>query len=52
MVEPHPDQENDEVAIDVCRVTTSLNLQGHPSSATHIAISMNLAQVSDDHGAE
>jgi hypothetical protein len=41
MVEPHPDQENDEVAIDVCRVTTSLNLQGHPSSATHIAISMN-----------
>lgn len=42
MVEPHADQEDDEIAIDVCRETASLNLMATPSSAVRVAISMNL----------
>jgi hypothetical protein len=42
MVEPHPDQENDEVTLYICRVTAPLDVQGQPSSATLVAISMIL----------
>jgi len=27
MVEPHPDQEDDEIAVDTCRVPTTLGLR-------------------------
>jgi hypothetical protein len=41
MVEPHPDQEDDEVAIDVGRETASLDLHG-PLLRRQVVISMNL----------
>jgi hypothetical protein len=42
MGEPHADQENDEVPIDVCRVTAPLDFHSHPSPRVTLRISMDL----------
>src|SRR6266568_1160820 len=40
-VDPHPDQEDHEVAVDICRVTTWPDLHSHsPPGRLHIPISM------------
>ena len=41
MVKPHPDQEDDEIAVDVRRVTTSLDLHSHSLLSDVTPISMD-----------